>query len=264
MKSSFLGCIGSLALALSALAQNPTPALEASPPSPPPASASASSPAIPPPPVASDDDEDLERSIERKVRRGLNGINITFGDEKDKGRAERRARREGASDKDIDENVERAIEDRIERKIERGMEDGALMAIPIVGIIFATLFGAPVAIVGVIMFFSYIKARSLHKTVRMMVEKGQPVPEALFAAPHTPAKQRSDMRRGVILVMVGIGVMILFGALDDWDGGAWALGIIPFLIGAGYLAVWVLEGNKLTFNRTADNHAGTDTPPPLP
>ena len=260
MKTSLLGCIGSFALALSALAQNPTPALEASPPSPPPAPAAATSPAVPSPTAAVDEDEDLERSIERKVRRGLSGINITFGDEKDKARAERRARREGGMDKDIDENVERAIE----RRIERGVEDGALMAIPIVGIIFTTLFGAPVLIVGVIMFFSYIKARSLHKTVRLMVEKGQPVPDALFAAPHTPAKQRSDMRRGVILVMVGIGVMILFGAMDDWDGGAWALGIIPFLIGAGYLAVWVLEGNKLTFNRTANDNAGTDTPPPLP
>ena len=253
MKTSLLGCIGSIALALSALAQNPTPALEASPPSPPPAPAGASAAAIPNPPAASaDEDEDLERSIERKVRRGLSGINITFGDEKDKARAERRNRGDRTVDEDID------------RRIERGVEDGALMAIPIVGIIFTTLFGAPVLIVGVIMFFSYIKARSLHKTVRMMVEKGQPVPDALFAAPHTPAKQRSDMRRGVILVMVGIGVMILFGALDDWDGGAWALGIIPFLIGAGYLAVWVLEGNKLSFNRTANDNAGTDTPPPLP
>ena len=252
MKTSLLGCIGSVALALSALAQNPTPALEASPPSPPPAPATATAPAVPSPTVAIDEDEDLERSIERRVKRGLSGINITFGDEKDKARAERRSR----GDRGLDEDIE--------RRIERGVEDGALMAIPIVGIIFTTLFGAPVLIVGVIMFFSYIKARSLHKTVRMMVEKGQPVPEALFAAPHTPAKQRSDMRRGVILIMVGIGIMILFGAIDDWDGGAWALGIIPFLIGAGYLAVWVLEGNKITFNRTANDNAGTDTPPPLP
>ena len=266
MKISLLGCIGSLALALSALAQNPTPALEAAPPSPPPAPAAVASPpaAAPSPAVEIDDDEDLERSIERKVRRGLNGINITFGDEKDKARAERRARREGGVDRDIDQNVERAIEDRIERKIERGMEDGALMAIPIVGIIFATLFGAPVAIVGVIMFFSYIKARSLHKTVRMMVEKGQPVPESLFAAPHTPAKQRSDMRRGVTLLMVGLGIMLFLAAVNEFEGGAWALGLIPFMIGAGYLAIWMMEGNKITFNRTTTDHAGTDTPPPLP
>lgn len=260
MNTSLLACIGSLALALSAIAQNPTPALEASPPTPPPAPADATSPAIPNPPAATDDDEDLERSIERKVRRGLNGINITFGDEKDKKRAERRARREGAADGQIDENVERAIE----RRLERGFDEGALMAIPIVGIIFATLFGAPVLIVGLIMFFSFWKARSLHKTVRLMVEKGQPVPESLFAAPQRTVRQRSDLRRGIILVMVGIGVMILFGALDDWDGGAWALGIIPFLIGATYLLFWRLDGNNFTFNRTASDHASTDTPPPLP
>lgn len=256
MKISLLACIGSLALALSAIAQNPTPALEASPPTAPaaPAAPAAATTAVPTATVAvdEDDDGDLERQIERKVKRGLSGINITFGDEKDKNRGDRR----GRSDHDLDQAIE--------RRVERGIEDGALMAIPIVGIIFTTLFGAPVLIVGLIMFFSFWKARSLHKTVRLMVEKGQPVPESLFAAPHTPAKQRSDMRRGVILLMVGIGVMILFGAMDDWDGGAWALGIIPFLIGAGYLAVWVLEGNKLTFNRTANDHASTDTPPPLP
>lgn len=256
MKTSLLGCIGSIALALSALAQDPTPALEASPPSSPPAPASAaslpataSSPTIP-----VDEDEDIERSIERRVKRGLSGINITFGDEKDKARADR-LRRGG-----IDEDIERDLE----RRIERGIEDGALMAIPIVGIIFATLFGAPVLIVGVIMFFSYIKARSLHKTVRMMVEKGQPVPEALFAAPHTPAKQRSDMRRGVVLVTVGLGIMLFLGAVNEFDGGAWALGLIPFMIGAGYLAIWFMEGNRITFNKTTTDHAGTDTPPPLP
>lgn len=253
MKTSLLGCIGSIALALSALAQNPTPALEATAPTPPAAPAApASSPAIAPQaPASVDEDEDLERSIERKVRRGLNGINITFGDEKDKTRAERR----GRSEHEIDEALE--------RRIERGVEEGALMAIPIVGIIFTTLFGAPVMIVGVIMFFSYIKARSLHKTVRMMVEKGQPVPEALFAAPHTPAKQRSDMRRGVTLVMIGLGIMLFLAAVNEFEGGGWALGLIPFMIGAGYLAIWFMEGNRISFNRTTNDHAGTDTPPPL-
>ena len=123
-------------------------------------------------------------------------------------------------------------------------DEGALMAIPIVGIIFSTLFGAPVLIVGLILFFSYWKQRSLHRTVRMMVEKGQPVPEGLFAAPNSPARQRNDMRRGITLLMVGFGVMVFLGAATDWDGGAWALGLIPFLIGAGHLIVWKLENNK--------------------
>ena len=76
-----------------------------------------------------------------------------------------------------------------------------------------------------------------------MVEKGQPVPEALLNPP--PAqRQRSDMRRGVVLAMVGLGLMLFFGAVNDWEGGAWSIGLIPFLIGAGYLLVWKLEGKE--------------------
>ena len=242
MKTTLVTCLFSLALACSLVAQTPSLSPDVT------ASASASvAPTAPPvaaptatvaPAIAASPtptlEEDLESRIERKAKRGLS---ITFGDDDKKRRRDRH-------DRD---------EDRIHVR-GSDFDDGALMAIPIVGIIFTTLFGAPVLIVGLIMFFSYWKARSLHRTVRMMVEKGQPVPEALFATPPKAIRQRSDMRRGVILTMVGVGVMIFFGAMDDWDGGAWALGIIPFLIGCGYLLVWKLEGNK----------AGTDNPPPLP
>lgn len=133
------------------------------------------------------------------------------------------------------------------------------MAIPIIGIIFTTLFGAPVLIVGLIMFFSYWKARSLHRTVRMMVERGQPVPPELFVENRTPARARNDMRKGVVLLMIGLGLIIFFGVVADWDDGVWAIGMIPFLMGAGYLTVWKLEGNKpALFNTSSDN------PPPVP
>lgn len=116
------------------------------------------------------------------------------------------------------------------------------MAIPIVGIVFTTLFGAPVLIVAVIVLANYFKARSLHRTVRTMVEKGQPVPAALFGPP--PAQRlRSDLRRGIVLVMVGLGISV-FLAATDWGGSSWSLGVIPFLIGVGYLIVWKLEGKK--------------------
>ena len=122
--------------------------------------------------------------------------------------------------------------------------------IPIVAITMLTVFGAPVLIVGLIMYFSFSRSRALQKTVRMMVEKGQPVPEALLNPP--PAlRQRSDVRRGVILTMIGIGLMVFFGAVNDWEGGSWTLGLIPFLIGAGYLLVWKLDTKK-------------DNPPPVP
>ena len=122
-------------------------------------------------------------------------------------------------------------------------DDVPWIAVPIVLIVFLTIFGLPVAVVGIILYFSFSKSRAMHKTVRMMVEKGQPVPEALLNPPPV-IRQRSDLRRGVVLLMVGAGLMVFFGAVNDWEGGVWSLGIIPFLIGAGYLLVWRLDVRK--------------------
>lgn len=228
MKITLVTCLCSAALAVTLFAQDPA----ASPAGNTPPDANISVPAAPITPSApsvspasatpgsSARGDDLESRIERKAKRG---VSITFGDDDEK------ARNGDGGHPHVNKS---------------DFDDGALMAIPIVGIIFSTLFGAPVLVVGLIMFFSYWKARSLHRTVRMMVEKGQPVPEALFAPPNSPARVRSDMRRGVVLMMVGFGLMVFFGAVSDWDGGAWAIGIIPFLIGAGYLLVWKLEGHK--------------------
>ena len=116
-----------------------------------------------------------------------------------------------------------------------------------------SIFGAPVLIVAVILYFGFSKSRMQHRTIRMLAEKGQPIPPALLAPPAPAVRQRSDMRRGVVLTMVGVGLMIFFGAVNDWEGGAWSLGLIPFLIGAGYLIVWKLEGKK-----------DVSSPPPVP
>ncbi|MGZ4966042.1 MAG: DUF6249 domain-containing protein [Chthoniobacterales bacterium] len=225
MKTALVICISSLALALMALGQDQTPS---------PAASSPTASLAPAATASATAKDDLESRIEGKMKK--KGLSITIGDH----------------DKDGDHDRVRV------HKNSDGEDIGALMAIPIVGIIFTTLFGAPVLVVAAIMFFSYLRSRSLHRTVRMMVEKGQPVPAALFAPPPV-VRARSDMRRGVVLVMVGLGCMVFFGAVNDWEGGAWALGIIPFLIGAGYLLVWKLEGGKANGVK-----ASTDNPPPLP
>jgi len=116
--------------------------------------------------------------------------------------------------------------------------------IPLVGIVFLTIFGAPVLIVALIMYFGFSKNRAMHRTVRILAEKGQPIPAALLAPPTPAVRQRSDMRRGVVLCMLGLGLMLFFGAVNAWEGGSWAIGVIPFVIGLGYLLVWKLEGGK--------------------
>jgi hypothetical protein len=150
---------------------------------------------------------------------------------------------------DTEEDFDRAIERKIRKHFTVDFDGGhsghdsddvPWIAIPIVLIVFLTIFGLPVAIVGTILYFSFSKSRAMHKTVRMMVEKGQPVPEALLNPPPV-IRQRSDLRRGVVLLMVGAGLMVFFGAVNEWEGGVWSLGIIPFLIGLGYLLVWRLD-----------------------
>jgi hypothetical protein len=168
-------------------------------------------------------------------------------------------------------SVSNDLADRIHRKLEKklggkhgiiidadGKDEDAdlqqmrnLVAIPIVAIVFMSIFGAPVLIVMVIGIFALIGNRMRQRTIRMMVEKGQPVPAELLAPEVRRVRRRSDVRRGVIWTMVGLGLIIWLAAVNDWEGGAWSFGLIPFLIGLGYLIVWKLENKK-------------DIPPPPP
>jgi hypothetical protein len=139
-----------------------------------------------------------------------------------------------------------SLADKIHQKIDKNLKSDDIpeFVIPIVAITMFTIFGAPVLIVAFIMYFGFSKSRMQHRTVRMLAEKGQPIPPELLAPPVPAVRQRNDMRRGIVLVMVGMGVMLTFGAWSGWEGGAWALGVIPFVIGLGYLLVWRLEGGK--------------------
>jgi hypothetical protein len=203
--------ICSLGLAISSFAQTPT----ASPLATTPAATATISPTSTPA-------SKVEQSIRKKQKKHFG---FTIGDH----------------DKDLDS---------LDRLGHEKSGDIPEFVIPIVAITLLTVFGAPVLIVGLIMYFSFSRSRALQKTVRMMVEKGQPVPEALLNPP--PAqRQRSDLRRGVILTMIGVGLMVFLAAVNDWEGGSWTLGLIPFLIGTGYLLVWKLDTKK-------------DNPPPAP
>ena len=207
-------CICSIALAVTASAQPPSPP----PPGPSPTvSASATASMSPGSSLA----DRIHQKLDKRLH-GHHGIVIN-------------------GDKDDDVDL-------------KGVGDlGERLAIPIVAIVFLSIFGAPVMIVAVILYFGFSKTRMQHRTIRMMAEKGQPIPPALLAPPTPAIRQRSDMRRGVVLTMVGIGLMVWLGAVNDWEGGAWSLGLIPFLIGAGYLIVWKLEAKK-----------DVPSPPPVP
>ena len=193
--------------------QTPTTSPIASPPA-------GATTTVTPTPTTSASPSDLAERIHQKLEKKLHGKHGIIID---------------AGDKEEDADLEK-------------MRD--FVAIPIVAIVFLSIFGAPVLIVIMIGIFALIGSRMRQRTIRMMVEKGQPVPAELLAPEVRAVRRRSDVRRGVIWTMVGLGLMIFFGAVNDWEGGVWSLGLIPFLIGLGYLIVWKLEKK--------------DVPPPPP
>ena len=222
MKTLFLISVGCLAFALAGFSQTPSPAMSTSP-----ASTAAVSPSVSASssPVENDLGDRIRHRIDKEFKHKGFQFNIGDGDSDDV-----------TSGRSHHDDVPEAV-------------------IPIIAIVFMSLFGAPVLIVGVIMYFGFSRNRMMHRTIRMMVEKGQPVPPALLSPPPPAQRQRSDMRRGVVLAMVGLGIILFFGAVNDWEGGSWTIGLIPFLIGVGYLLVWKLEGG---------GKAKPDNPPPLP
>jgi len=228
MNKLFLLCICATALAGTLFAQVPTEAPIASPTAPtaPTAATAATSFAAPastaaPGATSSSGSSDLADRIHRKLEKKLGGKHGIIIDA-------------GGKDEDADLQQMRN-----------------LVAIPIVAIVFMSIFGAPVLIVMVIGIFALIGNRMRQRTIRMMVEKGQPVPAELLAPEVRRVRRRSDVRRGVVWTMIGLGLMVWLAAVNDWEGGAWSFGLIPFLIGLGYLIVWKLENKK-------------DIPPPPP
>jgi hypothetical protein len=97
-------------------------------------------------------------------------------------------------------------------------------------------------IVGGALFFRHRQNAQRHQTLRVMIEKGAEIPPELLTPPVRP---RSDLRRGVVLVAGGIGVTAFFALVKTGDAsGVWSLGLIPTLIGLGYLIVWKIEGSR--------------------
>src|SRR5947199_5700516 len=226
MKKLILLCICSVALPITLFGQTPTTSPVASPPAgaataATATTATAATATATPTATASTSPSDLADKIHQKLEkklRGKHGIIIDGGG------------------KDEDADLQK-------------MRD--FVAIPIVAIVFLSIFGAPVLIVIMVGIFALLGSRMRQRTIRMMVEKGQPVPAELLAPELRHVRRRSDVRRGVVWTMVGLGLMIWLAAVNDWEGGAWSFGLIPFLIGLGYLIVWRLENKK-------------DVPPPPP
>ena len=110
-------------------------------------------------------------------------------------------------------------------------------------------------IVGPIWIGSYFKNRErqrLHDTLRLMVEKGQPVSGELLDTLSTAGKPRvppNDMRKGIVLMAVafgmgGLGLVLGLTGEGDAVGPLCGLAAFPGFIGLGYVVLALLNREK--------------------
>jgi hypothetical protein len=136
------------------------------------------------------------------------------------------------------EIAERLTADQLYELMQMKMEKSA--DIPVVApLIVAIVFGCPVLIVAAVLYFRQRRHAMMHRTLAAMIEKGTPIPPELLTP--EPRRRPSDLRRGIVLLMTGFGVIGFFLAQKE-EG--WGLGLIPLLIGVGYLIVWKLDQRK--------------------
>jgi hypothetical protein len=98
------------------------------------------------------------------------------------------------------------------------------------------LFGTvmPVVIVWLVLRYRALRNQLVYDTAVKLAEKGQPVPVELFVSANAKG---SDLRRGFVLIMLGVAICICLYQL----GVPWTFGLIPLLMGVGFLIAWRLE-----------------------
>ena len=92
-------------------------------------------------------------------------------------------------------------------------------------------------------YFKHRSKKDFQTTVRAAIDRGQELtPELLDRLGH-PAVQtpKSDLRRGIIEVTIGVGIMVCGWLIaDDADSARTflAIGAFPVLLGLAHLALW--------------------------
>lgn len=124
------------------------------------------------------------------------------------------------------------------------MQTGILEAmIPIV------LFVAIAVVLCVYFYLRHRTSQSVQDTVRAAIEQGQQLTpeilERIGQAPQRAKSGNSDLRRGVILITVGLGILAFMELSGNFKPLAGlAVGSLPVLIGIAYLGLWRFDKSE--------------------
>lgn len=113
----------------------------------------------------------------------------------------------------------------------------------------AIMLGVPIVFFLVILlsvaipqYFSYKKSAHLQKTIDKMVEKGVDILVELLTPSFKTKVRSSDLRKVILLIAIGLSISLFF--ILGPNDGMWTFGIIPIIIGCGYLVTFKLENSK--------------------
>lgn len=116
--------------------------------------------------------------------------------------------------------------------------------IPLVVMIPLVVIMAPVLIVLILLRYRYRQTQARYQTMLQLADKGVELPPQLLVEPNVVYSER---RRALVLIGGGLGLMAMFlalpGSLDNGlgVGSLWGIGLLPLMIGLGYLASWWLN-----------------------
>jgi hypothetical protein len=103
---------------------------------------------------------------------------------------------------------------------------------------------APVLVVLILLRYRSQQTEARYRTLLQLADKGVDLPPQLLVEPQLPYSER---RRALVLIGAGLGLMAMFLALpgragDGVDASSlWGIGLLPLMIGLGYLASWWLN-----------------------
>lgn len=103
------------------------------------------------------------------------------------------------------------------------------------------VMAAPVLIAFLLLRYRAQQTQARYRTLLQLADKGVQLPPQLLVEPQLAYCER---RRALVLIGAGVGIMATLLALpvqfDDGQsiGNLWGLGLLPLMIGFGYLASW--------------------------
>ncbi len=134
--------------------------------------------------------------------------------------------------------LKRALNQGVEVDVDHQFDPGAVgVWIPILAI--SLSLGGPIIIVGLVLYASYRKRKQRLEMIDRFIDNNREIPQEILDNLDGVGEVKNNLRSGLTLMGVGLGVILGLGILAGWEVGA--LGLIPFFIGLARLLIWKLE-----------------------